>query len=140
MMEYQMKPALKILLLAEVVICFGPAFLILVMGFVVIPVAFQSLVNGDTAGVYLLAMLLGGCFGMAALISLMIKILEPDSRTLSPRKILLFMSFGILALLGFLIMAGEGGVSWQLGIASLPLVASIHLIYMGRGYVFTKNC
>ncbi|WP_447528444.1 hypothetical protein [Vreelandella sp. TE19] len=135
-----MKPPLKILLLMEVIICFGPALLILVMGFVVIPVAFQSLVDGHATGAYILAMLIGGCFGMAALISLVVKILEPDLRTLLPRKILLFMSFGMLALIGFLIMAGKGGVSWQLGIASLPLVASIHLIYVGRGYVFGKNC
>ncbi|WP_036127941.1 hypothetical protein [Marinobacter nitratireducens] len=134
-----MKPVLKILLLAEVVICFGPAFIILLMGLVVIPVALESLVNGHMAGVYLLAMLLGGWLGMAALISLVIKILEPDSRTLSPRKILLFMSFGILAVSGFLVMAGEGGGSWQLGIASLPLAASVHLIYLGRNYVFGKN-
>lgn len=135
-----MNPVLKILLLAEVAICFGPAFLILVVGLVFIPVALQSLASGHMAGAYLLAMLLGGMFGMAAVISLVIKILEPDSRTLSSRKILLFMAFGILAISGFLIIASDGRVSWQLGIASLPLAASIHLIYLGRGYVFGKNC
>ena len=135
-----MRPLQKILLLLEVVICFGPSFLILAMGLIVIPVAISSLIEGQFSGLYLLAMLLGGGFGMAALLSLVIKVMEPDSHVLSPAKIRVFMAMGVVAIVGFLFMVSEGGASWQMIALCLPILSSLHLLYLGRQYVFSSNC
>ncbi len=120
--------------------CFGPSLLILAMRLIVIPVAISSMFEGRFSGLYVLAMLLGGGFGMAALLSLVIKIMEPDSRVLSPSKIKIFMAMGISAIAGFLFMVSESGASWQMFVLCLPILSSLHLFYLGRQYVFARNC
>lgn len=130
----------KNLILGEVVICFGPAFILLAMGMAIIPTALRSLFSGHFYGLYILGMLVGGVLGITGLIALTIKILEPESNTLAPSKVKLFISLGILAVLGFLVMASEGGPAWQLAVVSLPIIASIHLLYLGRSYVFYNGC
>ncbi|WP_339892134.1 hypothetical protein [Neptuniibacter pectenicola] len=123
----------------EIVICFGPMLILLGAGLIVIPVSIMSLAEGEFGGLPLLAIILGGGLGMTSLIALTLKILDPNLSTLSPRKIQLFMSCGVLSILGFAFVVGRGGISWQAIFFVLPLFASAHLLYLGRSYVLRKN-
>jgi hypothetical protein len=107
------------------------------MGLIVIPVAISSLLEGQFSGLYLMAMLLGGSFGMVGIISLVLKIIEPESSVLSPTKIKIFMAMGLISILGFLFMVSEGGISWQMVVLCLPILSSLHLLYLGRRYVLS---
>lgn len=131
-----MRPLHKTLLLLEVVICFGPMLILLGAGLIVIPVSIMSLVEGEFGGLPLLAMIVGGGLGITSLIALTLKILDPNSSTLTPRKIQLFMACGVLSILGFYFFVGRGGVGWQAVFFVLPLFASAHLLYLGRSYAF----
>ncbi len=135
-----MSPLQRMLLLLEVIVCYGPAFLLWGMGLIVIPISITSLASGQISGLYLLAMLAGGGLGMAALISLVIKIMGSDSQIMSPFKIKLFMASGVIAIIAFLFMANVGGFNLLSILLLLPIIASIHLIYLGRSYIFNKNC
>lgn len=131
-----MRHLLKALLLLEIVICFGSMLILLGAGLIVIPISILSLVEGELGGLPLLAMIIGGGLGMTSLIALTLKILDPNSSTLTPRKIQLFMACGVLSIVGFYFFVGRGDVGWQAVFFVLPLFASAHLLYLGRSYVF----
>jgi len=128
-----MKLLSKALLLFEVVICFGPVFMLLLMGFFVIPVA---LVTGEFGAWPILAMVICGSLGMVGLIAILINILEPGTKFPHPTKVKVYLLCGVSAMsfFGLGVSNGWGTVVYFLA----PLLAGIHLAFLEREYLFGK--
>jgi hypothetical protein len=120
------------------VICFGPLGLIVIIGLVVSPSLLLLLLNGETAGILAMSLLIGGSLGLWSVRALVLKILKPDVLVMPVDKIRYFMFGGFLALFLLLGLGADSGLTWSLSVLLLPALASIHLMYMARGYVFSS--
>lgn len=130
----------KIFLLIETIICFGPAFLLLMLGIIVWPLATIGLIlDGDfknfLGSLPVLFLVIGGALGMVSLGAMLLRMISPETKLLSPNKIRLFMIFGVLSILtyGYPIVQGKPGYHW--GIVILPLLATIHIYWLGHAYL-----
>ena len=149
-----MKPLYRTLLLTEVVVCFFQVFSTLVVRLIsvlyIAPAYFaRGLPDVEIGALLMIAMLMGGIIGMVAVVSLTIKVLKPSARVISPGKIKAFALCGILSVLGSIWLSvwsvSVAGASWKEYLSVywgafifslLPIVAVIHLAYLGRKYLF----
>ncbi|WP_044617302.1 hypothetical protein [Gynuella sunshinyii] len=130
----------KIFLLLETIVCFGPVFLLLMLGIIVWPLATIGLViDGDFENVLgflpVLLLVVGGALGMASLVAMLLRIISPETKLLSPFKIRIFMVFGVISILayGYPIVQGKLGLHWAIII--LPLLATTHIYWLGHSYL-----
>ncbi len=133
-----MKPINRMLLLLEVMICFGPMVLIVVVGLVVSPGLLLLLLNVETAGIVAMSLLIGGSLGLGSVRAVVLKIIKPEVLVMPPAKVRYFMFCGFLALFLLLGLAADLGLTWSMLVLLLPALAAFHLIYMARGYVFSS--
>ena len=137
----------KTFLFFEILVCFGPTFLSLVTGVIFVfyfaPTWLsRTPLDFEIGATLMLFAMLGGVLGMVAVISLFIKIIKPSARVLSPSKLKFFALCGIVAVLGITWWT-FGGVAFsnyvilvRVIIQILPVIAIIHLAYLGRSYLF----
>lgn len=125
----------KICLLLETVVCFGPVFLLLILGITVYPFAIVSMLfDGDfvnfIGSVPTLFLLAGGIFGMVSLVAMLLRILSPKAKRLSSNKIHLFTLFGVLSIMiyGYPLIQTEPGLHWAVFV--LPLLGTIHIYWL----------
>ncbi len=129
-----MKPLFRFLILLEVVLCFGPATIMLAFSFIFVPAIFFSRSPFELKALLYLLPTIGGCLGLTALICLVLHLFNPTQGYITPAKMRLFILTGITAIIVTCILLGtnEYGLVFYL----LPVVATIHLVYLGRAYVF----
>ena len=137
----------KTILFLEILVCFGPTFLSLVTGVIFVLYLAPSWLSRthldiEIGGALMVFALLGGVLGMIAVISLFIKIIKPSASVLSPSKLKIFVLSGIVAILGVTWWM-YGGLSFSnyaalipVTFQILPVIAAIHLVYLGRSYLF----
>ena len=149
----------KILFFLEIIICFGSAFYSVVIGLILVlafaPSYFsRTFPDVEIGALLVLVMLVGGILGMVAVVSLIIKVLKPSARVISPSKIKVFALCGILSVLGSIGMSVwsvttfSSDISWKEFIYSigwryifslLPVAGVIHLAYLNRDYLFETS-
>ena len=129
-----MKPLFRFLILLEVILCFGPATIMLAMSFIFIPAIFFSPAPFEPEAMFYLLPTIGGCLGLTALICLVLHLFNQTQGYITPAKMRLFIMCGVGAIILTCILLGtnEYGLVFYL----LPVLATVHLVYLGRAYVF----
>lgn len=129
-----MKPLFRFLILFEVILCFGPATIMLAMSFIFVPAIFFSPTPFEPEAMFYLLPTIGGCLGLTALICLVLHLFNPTQVYIAPAKMRLFIMSGIAAIIltCTLLSSNECGLIFYL----LPILATVHVVYLGRTYVF----
>jgi hypothetical protein len=131
-----MKSLYRILILLEAVVSFGPLVLLLGLGLITIPGAIISLFNGDLGGIILLLIEIGGILGLIAFICVLLHIFEPTKYFVKPKKLRWFILCGFASILMFMFITGVNkSTLWLV----LPLLVSLHFVYLGRRYVLSNS-
>ena len=118
-----MHPIAKTLLVLEVLLCFGPAFLLLFAGAIfVVESGFEF---------WTVAPVLGGLAGLLALANAISWIFDNDANVMNPKFVLICLILGVVSLLPFL----QSEVPILNFVIVATLVASAHLMYLARDYL-----
>jgi len=143
-----MKQTYKILLLLEVLLCFGPVTLFLFQGILIVIVfAIKAILDGQSDYFFITSMLriLGGVFGLIGIIHLTRIIILKRINNIKRRRILFFILCGIFAIAQPIFNGLYNGADFNLNkdvplllMLTLPLISTFHLIYLGRKYLFLK--
>lgn len=131
-----MRPIYKFLIIVEAIIGFGPLVIILGLGLIAIPISIVGILDGYYGALLMLLIEIGGFLGMFAFISVLMHILEPSRYFLSFSKLRFFIICGFCSILGFTFMSG---INIELIWLLIPIVVSVHFIYLGRKYVFADS-
>lgn len=134
-----MKSTAKALLLMEAVVCFAPALVLLGLGLIMLPVQIWFLLNragedGTGGALTVLALVLGGTAGTIALTNLMFWITAPRLSFLGRGWTLVGAVAGGAALWPYAF--GPVDSSWWRLVGFLPILCAVHLIYLGRDFLF----
>jgi len=129
-----MKSAYRILILLEVVLCFGPATLMLALGILFIPATIFGFSSVEAQSILLLLPIIGGALGLVALICIVLHLFNPTQCYIKPPKMRVFILCGLAAIIYSFLMLGSNRYGWVFYL--LPVLATIHLTYLGRAYVF----
>ena len=126
------------------IICFGSITSYLGAGFLFVHHPITALFNGEKifGSVYYLSVMVIGVLGLVGAASILVKILFPNINVISKNKILTFMSMAVfIVIFQIAFNLNELALWWQLAIALvvLPIIGSVHLMYLGRDYLFHKN-
>ena len=130
-----MTPIKKILLLLEVFFCFFPIAIVLAVGTFFLPQQlYFFLTLGEIASLIVVSLTLGGWFGLVGLFILVSYIVgHIHYPVVSPRITFGLMAIGVVSVL---VGAQFGLPSYYKLIAFLPLICTVHLVYLGRKYLF----
>ena len=128
-------------LIAEIVFCFLPISIYLLLGIPMSALQIFFLSSGISdvpdeavlASVLVILSTLVGLLGLFALLNVVIKIFDPHARAINHKVSLVFASLAVLLLLIFTFFADPG--FWKL-VFFLPLVSAAHIAYLGRAYLF----
>ena len=127
----------NVILIVEVLVCFGPVTALLLIGIGLWVVAAYYIVTGQSSNqlslyiAFLLVFIIGGLLGIASLISLLIVIMDKGNGFLSPFKTRLYMTIGIFSILAFILYPLPGIVPTVL-LVVLPLLSAGHIYWMGK--------
>ena len=133
-----MKPIGKLLLMLELMICYGPSLCYLIIGIAFIPFWILSALSGEFQAITMVMMVVGGIIGFFALLALCYKICNPKSNLICDGKIRLLSLMGMLSSIAILYYADAIEKLFEVWafLYLLPLAASLHIIYLGRNYYF----
>jgi hypothetical protein len=121
---------MKAVLVAEVVICFGPAAALLLLGALMVPLQLRAFVAEPvlSAGpVQVILLVIAGFIGLGALLFLLQKLFRDDTIE-RPIPVLAAVLLGTAALLP--IVMGDSALMRM--VALLPLVATAHILFLSR--------
>ena len=133
-----MRPLTKTLLVIEVGVCFAPAFITLFLGILfIVPAQIYSLRAGDLFALVWISLCAGGIVGTIGLVVIVNKVFAPEYKAPKPRITWFMIACGVVPLVYFCIVSLEVyGISldefWS---AYLPLICTMHFIYLGRHYL-----
>ena len=134
-----MRGPYKILLLIEVLICFGPMTVMLLIGVLLIPIQIFALIDEPLlwdGPVYVLgSVTFGGC-GLGALAYTLGQLFSPNGAIKRPAIVLGCTMLGALPLLIWVIPTSDG-IGWRI-LAAMPMVCAAHIVYMARGMLFPR--
>ena len=134
-LDIMMSRFARVLLVIELIVCFAPATILLLLGAMIIPI---GIVAAAFRGVFLaqyflsVALIVAGVLGMVGLLALASLIGLGTPTRISNRAILALALTGAAALMPMVVSDSQW---WRL-IGVLPILASLHLIYLARGQLF----
>lgn len=120
----------KYLLLAEILLCFGPLTLFLLIAPLLLPVQFYVLATEPLhwEGPFLvMGSIVGGIAGITALLLVVSKLLT-QKRIDRPLPVLAAVTLGVTAVVGMGVGEGTPALIFQ----GLPLAATAHILYLSR--------
>jgi uncharacterized protein DUF6174 len=131
-----MRCSTKSLLCLEIVVCFAPVVLILLLGVLLVPIQFvalnhEPLLWRDSAT--LLAQVACGGLGLVTLFFMVGSIFFRRQPIASPWLICTGAALGALPIVPY---AVYGDTWWWRLVGILPLAATTHILYLGRGILF----
>ena len=136
-----MSSVAKCFLWAEVTVCFAPAVLLLGIGLIALPVQIRYLIAGDADSIIgaltVIALTTGGAAGLVALGNLLNWVMDPPSIFIGRWYTLTGAIAGSAALLPY--TAGEVDSPWWRLVGWMPLVCTVHLMYLGRTFLFRSR-
>jgi len=127
-----MNRALKALVVIEVFVCFSPALVLLFLGIMVIPNSFIA--HPDVQNLGTLVTVAGGLCGLVGALMLANLVVSGTPSRSTTRGILVLAAIGAASLLPIVVGAVDS-FRWRL-IGLLPILASLHLIYLARTHLF----
>ena len=126
----------KVLLLAEIAVCFIPISILLWLGIVMLPMQVWYLATTEavhfTGALLLVAYVAAGICGLIALYCVMRWLLYGIRANLRPKIVLFLMCVGLTPLI-FVALHPEA--EWKFMVV-LPLICSAHLLWLSRDYLF----
>jgi hypothetical protein len=130
-----MKQALKIIILLELIVGFGPVFCLLVLSLIMSPFMLLAILTDESITLAPLLVTVLGVMGCIGMFQVVIKLLDRDVKIQSPKAINIYLLSGITALLS--------GITYmqafkfpEIIMFLLPLLVSLHFSYLLRGYLF----
>lgn len=130
-----MKSVLKIIILLELIIGYGPVFYLLILSLIMSPFMLLSVVTGASIMLAPLLAAILGALGCIGIFQVVIKLLDRDTKIQSPKAISVYLLSGLTALLiGVVYMQAFKFPEAIMFI--LPLVVSLHFSYLLRDYLF----
>jgi len=143
-----MKQTHKVLLILEVLLCFGPVSLFLFQGMIITTV-FGITVIMDNKPEFLflssIILIFCGIFGLIGIIQLTKIIIQKKSNDRNHRRILFFIFCGILSIMLPVLNGFYNNNAFNLNkdfpiliVFILPLISTFHLMHLGRYYLFLK--
>jgi hypothetical protein len=134
-----MRPALKALLIIEVAVCFGPLILWWGMGMVMaalqIGMLFHHFAEVAPSALLVFALVGAGTVGLIALLEVLRSLFDPSASRMNPNITLLFVVIGLMPVIWM--MYDVPWSPWIL-IGLVPMVATIHIVYLSRHYLFPR--
>ena len=127
--------AVTLLIALEVIVCFGPAAMLWLLGLLFVPTVILS--NPDIEAFVLLAMIVAGAFGIAGVLALLDVLVSERPPRIPTRLIVVFASLGVASLLP-LVIGSVGLPGWRL-FGVLPLVGAAHLFYLTRSQLLGRT-
>lgn len=138
-----MKNRYKLLIILEAIILYGPAISMLTIGYRNIDKFLLGLqdVQYLYKSIEIIILLIVGTLGMLAAISILIKIIIPNTKAIPANIAKILILLMLVALMYKLVLAISSGLRWEIinGLIVMPLVATIHFVYLGRDYLFINN-
>lgn len=136
-----MHPGLKTLFVLEVAVCFGPLILWWGMSLVYLGVQILGLFHKFSVDIVLGFLLTGvmvasGALGLIALLEVVRSIFNPAASLMNSKVAALFMIIGLIPVV-WIVSYGEWA-NWKL-IGVVPMIATLHIIYLGRYYLFSGS-
>jgi len=135
----QMRPVLKMFLIIEVAVCFGPLILWWGMGLVMaalqIGMLFHDFAEVAPSALLVFALVGAGTVGLMALLEVLRSLFDPSASLMNPNITLLFVVIGLMPVIWMIYDAPW--TPWIL-IGLVPMVATVHIIYLGRQYLFSS--
>jgi hypothetical protein len=129
------RPSLRVLLAVEVLVCFGPMTVMLLLGALLIPIQIAALLHEPLlwdGPVQVIGSVLCGCIGLVSLIVLL-RTLFGDSRPIRrPALVLVGAAIGAIPLLD---VVTSPIVVWRV-VGAMPLLSAAHIIFMSRRMLF----
>jgi hypothetical protein len=113
-----MRGNLKVLLVLELLVCFAPAVVLLILGLIIIPASFAM--EPRLENLHGPAMLVGGLCGVIGI-----------------SVVLIFAALGLASLLP-LVVGSVDSFRWRL-FGLLPILAGLHVMYLARSLLFKKK-
>ena len=126
----------KVLIAIEVMICFGPAAILWCLGLMFAPLWVLSGSEPDLEAIAILAMVVGGAFGIVSLLAVLDGLVAQRPPKLSTRVTIVFSVVGAAALLplvfGFFPFPGARVIGL------LPIIGMLNLLYLSRVTMFPR--
>jgi len=125
----------KVLLILELIVCFGPVVALLVLGLLIIPVAF--VMDPRASNLDAVAMIVGGLCGLVGVFAVVRTLMSGKRSRISTPVIIVLAAFGFASLIP--IVVGSVHSQWWRLIGLLPILASLHMIYLARAQLFSSR-
>jgi hypothetical protein len=130
----------RLLLIAEVVICFGPIFLIWLAGLLLIPIqliaVFVDFPDALGGVLFVFVSVSSGAAGFLALSSVLKRLFDPSARAIDPNTAMICIVVAVVAVVTYIV--GAESLNWKL-VGILPMVATLHIGYLGRNYLLGRD-
>lgn len=130
-----MKQVKGILIVMELVLGFAFPVYMWVLGVIMSPFMLMGLfIGGEISLVVSLMAIMCGGFGLWGMLQLTVKVLSPNTRVASARRLVIYISLGYVALaLAILLLGFE--LQGFIFIFVPPLIISAQFLYMARRYL-----
>lgn len=124
----------KIALLIEAAVGFSVLIIYWIMGVIMSPVmVLRLLVNAEFEMAFPVLVIVLGGVGVWGMLQLMVKVLAPGVRVANPRRLLVYVCCGLLAVS---VVAVFSGFEDDFFLVFLPpVLVTIHFIYLARWYL-----
>ena len=132
-----MRGACKTLLMLEILMCFGPMTLMLMIGALLIPIQIAALIYEPLlwdGPVEVIGSVLCGVVGLATLLFLLSKLFEASSAAPVKRPLLVFAG-AIVGSIPLLDVVTSGSLGWQI-VGAMPIVSGLHVVFLSRRILF----
>lgn len=137
-----MKLTTKLLLTLEVILGFGLVFYFWAMSLAMSWIFVIGAVQGDKFSILAISSVVIGSFGVRGVYLLVKKIMNPESQKIEAMKLKICLALGLIAILiASHIMGGldDQGMILNPIILVPPLIAALHLVYLGRSYLWFSS-
>ena len=130
-----LRAVLRTLLLVEIVVCFGPMTVMLMMGALLIPVQVIALFAEPLlweGPVEVIGMVLSGAVGLVTLLFLLDKLFDETAAVKRPWLVFAGAIIGMLSLIEPLT---SSMVAWRI-LGAMPIAAGLHVLFLSRRLLF----
>lgn len=134
-----MRPFIKTFLALEVVYCFGPLAILLLLGLMMVPIQIAYLLNQPPPlhwepSISVIAAVAFGSWGLVALLVVLSHLYQDSKKIGSPGFVIGGITLGVLAVAMFnAISLPEYGVAKIVGL--IPLLCTAHIVYLSRRFL-----
>jgi hypothetical protein len=129
-----MRTSLKALLALEIVVCFGPMGLMLMMGALLIPIQIIALIDEPLlweGPVEIISMVLSGAVGLGTVLFLLEKLFD-EAAIKRPWLVFAGAIVGVMSLIEPLT---SPMLAWRI-LGAMPVAAGLHVLFLSRRLLF----